>query len=53
MTILDAYLARGEASSEATPSFNHVTDRERELLQLLAEGRNNKAIIPSSSRRLR
>lgn len=43
-TMLDAYLKQGQASSEKTPGFNQLTAREREIVQLLAEGRSNKAV---------
>lgn len=42
-TMLDAYLKHGH-SHEKTPGFNHLTAREREIVQLLAEGRSNKAV---------
>ena len=42
-TMLDAYLKHGHAH-EKTPGFNHLTAREREIVQLLAEGRSNKAV---------
>src|SRR6266446_749117 len=42
-TMLDAYLKHGQAH-EKTPGFNHLTAREREIVQLLAEGRSNKAV---------
>jgi DNA-binding NarL/FixJ family response regulator len=41
--MLDAYLKHGHAH-EKTPGFNHLTAREREIVQLLAEGRSNKAV---------
>jgi len=43
-TMLDAYLAHGQASQENAPAFNQLTAREREVIQLLAEGRSNKAV---------
>jgi DNA-binding NarL/FixJ family response regulator len=43
-TMLDAYLKQGQPSSEKTPVFNQLTAREREIVQLLAEGRSNKAV---------
>jgi DNA-binding NarL/FixJ family response regulator len=39
--MLDAYLLRGEASTKMRPA---LTAREREIVQLLAEGRSNKAV---------
>ncbi len=43
-TMLDTYLAHRHASHEAAPVFNQLTPREREIIQLLAEGRSNKAV---------
>lgn len=43
-TMLDAYLKLGQAGSSAVPGFNQLTAREREIVQLLAEGRSNKAV---------
>ena len=43
-TMLETYLAQGQASQESAPVFIHLTPREREILQLLAEGRSNKAV---------
>lgn len=41
-TMLNTYL--GDATSGGVPTFNALTTREREVLQLLAEGRGNKAV---------
>jgi DNA-binding NarL/FixJ family response regulator len=43
-TMLDSYLAHGEASRDNPPAFNQLTARERQVIQLLAEGRSNKAV---------
>jgi DNA-binding NarL/FixJ family response regulator len=43
-TMLDAYLKHGHADSEKAIGFNRLTAREREIVQLLAEGRSNKAV---------
>ncbi len=43
-TMLDAYLAHSQASQEGVPAFNQLTPREREIIQLLVEGRSNKAV---------
>ncbi len=43
-TMLDAYLAQERGSDGGTPSFNELTPREREIIQLLAEGRSNRAV---------
>jgi DNA-binding NarL/FixJ family response regulator len=43
-TMLDAYLAHGQSSQNNAPTFNQLTAREREVIQLLAEGRSNKAV---------
>jgi len=43
-TMLDAYLDREHAGTDATPSFSQLTPREREVIQLLAEGRSNRAV---------
>jgi DNA-binding NarL/FixJ family response regulator len=40
---LDSYLAR-ESGTERSPELSHVTSREREVLQLLAEGRSNRGV---------
>jgi DNA-binding NarL/FixJ family response regulator len=42
-TILETYLRRMKAS-EPIPGSDSLTPREREILQLLAEGKNNKTI---------
>ena len=42
-TMLDTYLLRSEVSAEERPAFNQLTPREREIIQVLAEGRSNKA----------
>lgn len=41
-TVIDAYVRRAEASSEG--SLELLTDREREVLQLIAEGHPNRVI---------
>lgn len=43
-TMLDAYLAHGQSGQHNAPTFNQLTPREREVIQLLAEGRSNKAV---------
>lgn len=43
-TMLDTYLAHGQATQDQAPAFTHLTPREREIIQLLAEGRSNKAV---------
>jgi DNA-binding NarL/FixJ family response regulator len=43
-TMLDAYLKRGDANAVRPPAFHQLTAREREIIQLLAEGRSNKAV---------
>lgn len=43
-TLLDAYLVQGHRSTERTPDFKHLTDRERDVVPLLAQGRTNKAV---------
>jgi DNA-binding NarL/FixJ family response regulator len=42
--MLDAYLKRPDADSETPIGLNRLTAREREIVQLLAEGRTNKAV---------
>ena len=42
-TMLDSYLAR-ESGTDRPPVLSHLTNREREVLQLLAEGRSNRAV---------
>jgi DNA-binding NarL/FixJ family response regulator len=41
--MLDTYLAR-ENGTDRLPALTHLTAREREVLQLLAEGRSNRAV---------
>jgi DNA-binding NarL/FixJ family response regulator len=43
-TMLDTYLTHGQSQQEGAPAFNYLTAREREVIQLLAEGRSNKAV---------
>lgn len=43
-TMLDTYLAYGHSMPDKAPAFNQLTAREREVIQLLAEGRSNKAV---------
>ena len=43
-TMLNTYLARDVASAETGLSLNQLTAREREVFQLLAEGRSNKGV---------
>jgi DNA-binding NarL/FixJ family response regulator len=42
-TMLDSYLAR-ESGTDRSPVLSHLTSRERQVLQLLAEGRSNRAV---------
>ncbi len=42
-TMLDVYIKHGQ-SPDKVPAFNQLTAREREIVQLLAEGRSNKAV---------
>jgi DNA-binding NarL/FixJ family response regulator len=42
--MLDAYLKRTDSDSENAVGLNRLTAREREIVQLLAEGRTNKAV---------
>jgi DNA-binding NarL/FixJ family response regulator len=42
-TMLDSYLVR-ESSTDRQPELTHLTAREREVLQLLAEGRSNRGV---------
>jgi DNA-binding NarL/FixJ family response regulator len=42
--VLDVFLAHGEAGKPSMRPFRVLTAREREILQLLAEGRSNSAI---------
>lgn len=43
-TMLDTYLTHGQSQAGGAPAFNSLTAREREVIQLLAEGRSNKAV---------
>ena len=44
-TVLKRYLAQGAAKDEAEgPNYDALTPREREVLQLLAEGKSNKEV---------
>jgi DNA-binding NarL/FixJ family response regulator len=43
-TMLDTFLAHSQSSQDNPPAFNQLTAREREVIQLLAEGRSNKAV---------
>ncbi len=43
-TMLDTYLTHSQANRDNPPAFNQLTAREREVIQLLAEGRSNKAV---------
>jgi DNA-binding NarL/FixJ family response regulator len=44
-TMLDTYLMHGQSQQDGgAPAFNQLTAREREVIQLLAEGRSNKAV---------
>jgi len=43
-TILDAYLAHRQVNQESAAAINYLTPREREITQLVAEGRSNKAV---------
>jgi DNA-binding NarL/FixJ family response regulator len=42
-TMLDSYLAR-DGGTDRPPILSHLTSRERQVLQLLAEGRSNRAV---------
>lgn len=42
-TMLESYLAHAHAS-DGSAAFHQLTSREREVIQLLAEGRSNKAV---------
>lgn len=42
-TMLDVYIQHGQSQDE-TPMLAQLTAREREIVQLLAEGRGNKAV---------
>jgi len=43
-TMLDAYLRNGDPATGKLSQFNELTSREREIIQLLAEGHSNKAV---------
>jgi DNA-binding NarL/FixJ family response regulator len=43
-TMLRAYVAQARATPETASSLSQLTEREREIVQLLAEGRGNKAV---------
>lgn len=43
-TMLDAYLRPGEPATDKIGPFSELTAREREIVQLLAEGHSNKAV---------
>lgn len=43
-TMLDTYLTHSQQNRDNPPTFNQLTAREREVIQLLAEGRSNKAV---------
>ncbi|HTG59402.1 MAG TPA: response regulator transcription factor, partial [Terriglobia bacterium] len=44
-TVLKRYLAQGAAKDKAEgPNYDALTPREREVLQLLAEGKSNKEV---------
>jgi DNA-binding NarL/FixJ family response regulator len=44
-TVLNRYLAQGGAENKAeTPTYDPLTAREREVLQLFAEGKSNKEV---------
>jgi len=45
--VLDGYLNPGETIKVATGSFQRLTPREREIMQLLAEGKTNKEVAVS------
>jgi DNA-binding NarL/FixJ family response regulator len=42
--ILDGYLRKGSLSEDATPVDSRLTPRQREILQLLAEGKSSKEV---------
>ena len=42
--ILDGFLKRGKKSEEAEPGGNRLTSRQREIIQLLAEGKSSKEV---------
>jgi DNA-binding NarL/FixJ family response regulator len=43
-TMLNIYPARIQASAETEPSLDQFSTREREIIQLLAEGRSNRGV---------
>jgi len=43
-TILEVYLEKQRENAEMAPTPDQVTMREREIIQLLAEGRSNKSV---------
>jgi DNA-binding NarL/FixJ family response regulator len=43
-TMLDVYVARAQASPKAVPSLDVLSLRERQVVQLVAEGRSNIAV---------
>ena len=43
-TMLDSYLERSHGNADVASAFYHLTPREREIIQLLAEGRSNKGV---------
>jgi DNA-binding NarL/FixJ family response regulator len=47
--VLDGYLRVGKAATAAGDNANLMTSREREILQLLAEGKSNKEIAMALS----
>jgi DNA-binding NarL/FixJ family response regulator len=42
--VLDGYLRRENGSAPETPARNRLTPREREIIQLLAEGKSSKEV---------
>ena len=40
--VMDAYLRKGPKANE--DEFSHITARQREIVQLLAEGKSNKEV---------
>jgi hypothetical protein len=49
--MIDAYIQRGEAAVTATVPFDTLTSREREVLQLIAEGHTSRQIAASRHQR--
>jgi len=43
-TVMDGYLSKNSASSNQKPTSGTLTAREREIVQLLAEGRSSKEV---------